>query len=159
MKLIKNIESLKMLFMAGALSIVASCGTNTENASPAEETPVNEEIATAPTGDNSQNSLDYAGTYKGVTPCADCDGIEVELTINQDSTFSLSNKYLGKGDGKPFVKTGRYSWTADGSTIELEGITDGPSKFKVGENRVWMLDMQGNKVEGALADKYILTKQ
>lgn len=159
MKISYSIATLKRLFIAGVFLIFASCGTNSENATPAQEETVKEEIAPVPTGDNSQTSVDYPGTYKGITPCADCEGIEVELIINQDSTFSLSNKYLGKGDGKPFVKTGRYSWTADGSTIELEGITDGPSKFKVGENRVWMLDMQGNKVEGALADKYILTKQ
>jgi uncharacterized lipoprotein NlpE involved in copper resistance len=159
MKISYSIATLKRLFIAGVFLIFASCGTNSENATPAQEETVKEEIAPVPTGDNSQTSVDYPGTYKGITPCADCEGIEVELIINQDSTFSLSNKYLGKGDGKPFVKTGRYSWTADGSTIELEGISDGPSKFKVGENRVWMLDMQGNKVEGALADKYILTKQ
>jgi uncharacterized lipoprotein NlpE involved in copper resistance len=159
MKISYSIATLKRLFIAGVFLIFASCGTNSENATPAQEETVKEEIAPVPTGDKSQTSVDYPGTYKGITPCADCEGIEVELIINQDSTFSLSNKYLGKGDGKPFVKTGRYSWTADGSTIELEGITDGPSKFKVGENRVWMLDMQGNKVEGALADKYILTKQ
>jgi hypothetical protein len=66
-------------------------------------------------------------------------------------------KYLGKGDAKPVIKTGKYVWV-DGGTIQLNGITDGPSKYKVGEGRMWQLDMQGNKIEGELAEKYILTK-
>jgi uncharacterized lipoprotein NlpE involved in copper resistance len=149
------------LFTSLLVSILALAFTSCANESSKDEKtePATEVISPVPTADNSQTSVDYVGTYKGTTPCADCEGIEVELIINGDSTYSLSNKYLGKGDGKPFVKTGKYSWTADGSTIELAGITDGPSKFKVGEGRIWQLDMQGNKVEGELADKYILTKQ
>ena len=26
---------------------------------------------------NSQNSLDWSGTYKGIIPCADCEGIRL----------------------------------------------------------------------------------
>jgi uncharacterized lipoprotein NlpE involved in copper resistance len=121
--------------------------------------PVEEVQDPATPADNSQNSLDWNGTYKGTTPCADCEGIEVELRLSQDSTYTLSQKYLGKGDGTPIVKTGNFTWSTDGSTVELGGITDAPAKFKVGEGRIWMLDMQGNKIEGELADKYILTKQ
>ena len=145
-------------FLIGSF-IFAFIGCANEGSVENNTQPVQEEIAPATPGDNSQTSIDYVGTYKGVTPCADCEGIEVELTIHKDSTYSISNKYLGKGDGQPIVKTGKYTWSADGSTIELDGIQDAPSKFKVGEGRVWQLDMQGNKVEGELAEKYILTKQ
>ncbi len=31
------------------------------------------------TGDNSQNSLDWPGTYTGTLPCADCEGIKTEI--------------------------------------------------------------------------------
>ena len=30
-------------------------------------------------GDNSQNALDWAGTYKGILPCADCEGMKMQL--------------------------------------------------------------------------------
>ena len=137
------------------LSFVA-CGDNDGSQSEVEE--VRLELVKIPDSVHStQNSVDFAGTYKGITPCADCEGIEVELTINMDSTYSHSMKYLGKGDGQPLVKTGKYVWI-DGGTIQLEGVADGPSKFKVGEGRIWQLDMQGNKIEGELADKYILNK-
>jgi uncharacterized lipoprotein NlpE involved in copper resistance len=137
------------------LSFVA-CGDNDGSQSEVEE--VRLELVKIPdTVHSTQNSVDFAGTYKGITPCADCEGIEVELTINMDSTYSHSMKYLGKGDGQPLVKTGKYVWI-DGGTIQLEGVADGPSKFKVGEGRIWQLDMQGNKIEGEMADKYILNK-
>jgi uncharacterized lipoprotein NlpE involved in copper resistance len=75
-----------------------------------------------------------------------------------DGTYTLDMKYLGKGDDAVATEKGTFSWLEDGNTIELSGITDGPSRYKVGENRIWQLDMDGNVVEGDLADKYILTK-
>jgi uncharacterized lipoprotein NlpE involved in copper resistance len=140
------------LFMVNTIA----CGETTEN-NKASEVEISELVPGPVDEHTTQNSVDYAGTYKGITPCADCEGIEIELTINMDSTYSHSSNYLGKGDGKAIVKTGKYVWI-DGGTIELDGMTDGPSKFKVGEGRIWQLDMEGNKIEGDLADKYILTK-
>jgi len=133
-----------------------SCGESDSNVPEAEEV-VLDLVEPVDTVHNTQNSVDYAGTYKGITPCADCEGIEVELTINRDSSYAHSITHLGKGDIAPVKKSGKFVWV-NGGTIQLSGVTDGPSKFKVGEGRIWQLDMQGNKVEGELADKYILTK-
>ena len=135
---------------------LVSCDENGENKENVEEIKLSY-VNPVDTVHNTRNSVDYAGTYKGVTPCGDCEGIEVVLTIDMDSTYSHSMKYLGKGDAKPVIKTGKYVWV-DGGTIQLNGITDGPSKYKVGGGRMWQLDMQGNKIEGELAEKYILTK-
>ena len=30
---------------------------------------------------NSRNALDWAGTYEGVLPCADCPGIQTRLSL------------------------------------------------------------------------------
>ena len=106
----------------------------------------------------SHNSLDWQGTYKGVTPCADCEGIETEITLNADLTFTLKTKYLGKGDGKVFQETGSFVWDKTGGIISLEGLKGRPSQYKVGENRLIQLDMEGNVITGDLAEKYVLTK-
>ncbi len=37
----------------------------------------------------SQNSLDWAGVYEGVLPCADCPGIQTRLTLSRDETYEL----------------------------------------------------------------------
>jgi uncharacterized lipoprotein NlpE involved in copper resistance len=107
--------------------------------------------------DDSKSSLDWAGTYTGTVPCADCAGIATELMLHDNSTYMLSEKYLGKKDTLENKMEGKFKWL-DGSVIELEGITSGPSKYFVAEGKLLKLDMQGNKVEGALADKYILQK-
>ena len=116
----------------------------------AVETPAN--------SDNSQNSLDWQGTYKGVTPCADCEGIETEMVLNADLTFTLKTKYLGKGDGKIFQEVGSFVWDKAGGIISLEGLKGRPSQYKVGENQLIQLDMEGNTITGDLAEKYVLTK-
>jgi copper homeostasis protein (lipoprotein) len=115
--------------------------------------------ASLPIGDNSMTSLDWNGTYKGVTPCADCEGIETMITLNLDKTYALSTKYLGKKDVKTYMKTGKFEWSADGGSVTLKGITNAPSQYRVGENKLFQLDMQGKMIEGGLASKYILAKQ
>jgi uncharacterized lipoprotein NlpE involved in copper resistance len=114
--------------------------------------------ATPTVSDNSKNSLDWQGTYKGVTPCADCEGIETELVLNQDLTYVKKTKYLGKGDGNIFQETGDFDWNATGGIIDLKGLKGRPSQYKVGENRLIQLDMQGKPIGGDLARKYILTR-
>ncbi len=37
----------------------------------------------------SENSLDWHGTYYGVTPCASCPGIETELTLTPDLNYII----------------------------------------------------------------------
>ena len=49
-----------------------------------------------PTGDNSYNALDWEGTYMGIVPCADCEGIEKTILLNKENTYTLTSKYLGK---------------------------------------------------------------
>lgn len=103
--------------------------------------------------DTSQNALDWPGTYKGVLPCGDCDGIETVLTLNADMTYRLIETYQGEA-GKPASAKGIFVWDKAGQVVTLaEG-----RKFKVGEGRVWHLDMEGKVITGGLADAYVLTK-
>ncbi|WP_151720543.1 copper resistance protein NlpE [Gemmobacter serpentinus] len=109
-----------------------------------------------PTGDTSQNALDWAGRYEGLLPCADCAGIRSVLDLTEDGHFTLSETYEGKG-GTAFVTKGRFTWDAAGSVITLGKGSD-LRRFKVGEGRIWHLDQQGRVIDGALAENYILTK-
>jgi uncharacterized lipoprotein NlpE involved in copper resistance len=104
-----------------------------------------------------QNSLDWKGTYAGVLPCADCEGIETEIMLHGDNTYMIETKYKG-GKNKGTKGDGKFTWV-DGNTIQLDNIKDGPSKYMVAENKLIQLDMNGKKIEGALADKYILIKK
>jgi uncharacterized lipoprotein NlpE involved in copper resistance len=108
-------------------------------------------------GSTAKNSLDVIGAYKGVIPCADCEGIETSISLQADSTYTITTTYIGK-QKKAYTGKGKWSWV-DGFTIILDGIKDAPNKYFVGENKLIQLDMNGQKITGELAAKYHLTKQ
>ena len=116
-------------------------------------------IDTIHTDDNSETSLDWDGVYVGTTPCANCEGIETELTLGKNKTFVLKTKYIGKGAEKINTEKGIFSWDESGSVIVLNGLEHKPNQYKVGENHLVQMDMQGKIVEGSLASKYILQKK
>lgn len=116
------------------------------------------EIAATPDSHNSANSLDWAGVYKGVVPCADCEGIETSLTLHMDKTYQLSTTYLGK-DRAIFQQQGKFEWDATGSIIQLLGQKEGAAHYKVVENQLIQLDMAGQVITGNLAEQYKLSKQ
>ncbi len=105
----------------------------------------------------SKNSLNWAGTYKGVLPCADCEGIETVLILFNDSSYHFKQIYLGKKNNE-FEKHGSFVWNKEGNTIELENISDSPNKYLVRENSLVQLDIEGNVIAGELANKYLLNK-
>jgi uncharacterized lipoprotein NlpE involved in copper resistance len=110
------------------------------------------------TGHNSRNSLDWQGTYNGILPCADCEGIQTVILLNSDLTYTLKTKYLGKADSV-FESSGTFNWNDSGNTITLNNIENNRSaSYFVGENTLTQLDLKGNKITGDLANSYILKK-
>src|SRR5690554_2297646 len=82
----------------------------------------------------SELSVDWAGVYKGVTPCADCMGIETVLELRKDKTYTLSMTYMGRPEVGPYIQKGAFNWDQTGAQISL--ATEGePIKIKVGENK------------------------
>jgi len=106
---------------------------------------------------NSRNSLDWAGVYSGIIPCADCEGINVLITLNSDETYKMSYHYIDKG-GDVFTDAGIFRWNANGDTITLDGKCI-PRFYKVVENILIQLDIEGKIISGDLANYYILKKQ
>ncbi len=108
---------------------------------------------------NAKISLDYIGLYEGVLPCADCEGIETHLSLVDETNFVLKTNYLGKKKKLTNEVRGVYSWNDAGNTIILSGIEKAPNSYFVGENYLTQLDMEGNKIEGDLAERYVLQKK
>ena len=104
---------------------------------------------------NAFNSLDWQGTYQGTLPCADCNGIQTSIRLNADLSFRMEESYLGKSNS-PIISSGKFQINAAGNTIQLEGRS--PGQYKVAENRLIQLDMQGNEISGAMKDLYVLQK-
>lgn len=142
----------QIFILAIASTLIFSCEKKQE------EVITNPPAENAVDAHNAKNSLDILGTYKGTLPCADCEGIETEITLNKDETYTKKTKYLGKDD-KVFEELGDYTWSEDGNTLSLEGIDSEPIEYMVKENSLLQMDMQGNKITGDLSEKYILEKQ
>jgi len=111
------------------------------------------------TADNSQNSLDWQGTYYGSLPCADCPGIETVVTLNANGTYRMTSHYKEANEGD-LSYAGQFQWTKDGSSVILNNADgNGNSRtLKVGENKLFWLDATGKAVTGDLAGNYTLQK-
>jgi uncharacterized lipoprotein NlpE involved in copper resistance len=90
---------------------------------------------------NSRNALDWAGTYEGVLPCADCPGIQTRVMLMADGQFELSTRYIDR-QTTPTTTRGRFAWNAAGSDITL-GADSAAPRFRVGEGRLLQLDRDG----------------
>jgi uncharacterized lipoprotein NlpE involved in copper resistance len=102
---------------------------------------------------------DHIGLYQGILPCADCEGIETSLYLMANNAYLLTKVYKGMADDKAYKEIGDFEWNADGTTVTLSNIEDAPNQFIVEDTRAIQLDMEGKKIEGELAELYVLVKQ
>ena len=86
---------------------------------------------------NSRNSLDWAGTYEGVLPCADCPGTKTRLTLNYDGSYRLVTQAQGSQNAEKTV-SGVFTWQPSGNAITLDE-RGGRQQFSVGEGRLTVL--------------------
>jgi len=114
------------------------------------------EAHTIPDSHNSQNSLDWTGRYSGVLPCASCPGIETLVTLHEDGTFNRSMLYIDEAP-IPQSDSGAVTWNAAGSKVTL-GEGESARQYQVGENRLFHLDQNGERITGDLAGRYVLEK-
>lgn len=149
-------------FFIAAIFIFAGCTEESPKVDPEthlKDTSTEQTTTEIKTSDShtSETSLDWAGTYTGVMPCADCEGIETVLTLNQDDTYSMEMTYLGK-NVDPFAEKGTFKWSDDGKKVTLINDEGTGTQFLVGENIVTQLDGDGNLITGDMAEKFILKK-
>jgi uncharacterized lipoprotein NlpE involved in copper resistance len=130
-------------------SLLSGCMTKKEGGLPAGD-----QAATKPADmHNSRNSLDWAGTYEGVLPCADCPGIKTRLTLNQDGSYELSTQYLDRQPA-PQVVRGQFTWNAGGNAVALDA-KGGGQQFSVGEGRLSQLNRDGTPVMASSANRVL----
>lgn len=106
-----------------------------------------------------KNSLDWAGEYQGVLPCADCEGINTTVILNSEGTFYVKKEYLKSDNNKILESNGSFSWDKRGFIITLEGTEEFIKSYKVVEGALIYLDNNGEQITGVLADRYRLVKK
>jgi uncharacterized lipoprotein NlpE involved in copper resistance len=109
------------------------------------------------TADHSAAPLNWNGTYRGVLPCADCQGIETSITLDKNLNYFAQMKYLGRNTD-PINRQGTFTWDASGTTIRLHGMPEGPDRYLVGGDALIQLDREGKRITGDLAAKYVLPR-
>lgn len=106
----------------------------------------------------------YQGTYTGVTPCADCPGIDTSLTLNENmygnpTTYSLTLNYQERDT--TFTETG--TWTVSTwknkplITLVPKESTQVTYYEVLGNNQIRQLDGDRNQIPDSMP--FTLTKE
>lgn len=140
---------MKQIFIIAASLSLLACQSNTTTSHAHNE-------SFKDTLHNSQNSLDWSGTYIGIIPCADCPGIETTVVLNQDETFTYKASYLERN--LILIDSGKFMWHDHGSIVHIKG-KEVDMKYKVGENQLFSLDQEEKIIDGPLHNNYILKKE
>lgn len=148
-----------ILYVALLLMVAFSCKNKSDlNINSEDKEILNTPKTVIDNAHNSKTSLDYLGTYKGIIPCASCEGIQTVLTLLKDETFSRTVQYLGK-ETQGTTQNGTYSWDDEGSKIVVITTTGETQMYQVKENILVHLDGDGNRIESDFAEQYQLLKQ
>lgn len=100
----------------------------------------------------------YVGSYLGVLPCGDCEGMETKIILNENYTYTKSVRYLGKGI-KIFEQKGSFKWNDLGNVVLLDDIKNAPNQYLVVKDKLIQLDLEGTIIQGNLSKDYELSKQ
>jgi heat shock protein HslJ len=86
-------------------------------------------------------------SFDGVIPCADCLGIRLTVTLEEDRSFTLRRTYL-RSDGRPdsFHSRGRWRLEDGGQRLVLQEVAEAPRQFSVGDQTIRLLDTQGRPI-------------
>jgi uncharacterized lipoprotein NlpE involved in copper resistance len=100
-----------------------------------------------------------AENYVGTLPCADCEGIDVSLQLNHDSSYIMNSFYKGtRGDStnNHFADTGKWILNADTLYLSAKNHT---TKYIKTDTALTQLDGNGKIITGPLASMFILHKK
>ena len=142
-----------------ALLFLTGCKSATDPSAENESTPSTSPALSGASDHTAISARDHIGLYKGLLPCADCDGIETSLYLMANNAYLLTKVYKGKDDHKTYKHIGDFEWNEEGTVVMLSNMENAPNQFIIEDTRAIQLDMAGNKIEGQLADQYVLTKQ
>ena len=124
----KYIITMKKILLASVALVLASCG----------------------------DKAPYEGTYEGTFPCADCDGINVSLTIGKDTYTSeeIMNELTDEDNGK-------VSYDAQNKVLTLTSEKENgkTQQYQVKEDGSIVFLDEGKEITGTLASYYILKKK
>lgn len=108
---------------------------------------------------NKSKNQDWVGIYRGVMPCADCEGIKTQLELRSNNKYILTQKYMRKND-TIFKHKEDFDWNKKTKIISLNNSTNLNLNFKYiyENNKLKLLDSEGNKIQSEFEDLYSLKR-
>lgn len=87
-------------------------------------------------------------SWRGVLPCADCEGIETTLFLEKDGTWVMNQRYQGAKDPSSFATYG--SWARTAEKLVLTDSKGEKTYLRAKGEGMELLDQQGNPIESQL---------
>lgn len=92
-------------------------------------------------------------SWRGVLPCADCEGIETSLFLEKDGTWIMNERYQGvRSEPSSFASYGVWARTAD--TLVLTDSKGEKAYYRAKGDKLEMMDREGKPIVSTL--NYIL---
>lgn len=99
-----------------ALAALAACSSGKKHEALPEPQSGGQQLLA-----NARQSTVWQGTYQGILPCANCEGIATMLVLEPNGTYVMRTRQLGI-DNKDRKYEGTYEWQGD-SMVRLSGET------------------------------------
>ncbi len=87
-------------------------------------------------------------SWRGVLPCADCEGIETSLFLEKDGSWVMNQRYQGGKGPATFGSYGNWARTAD--KLILTDTGGHKTYFRAKGEALEMLDQEGNPITSQL---------
>lgn len=135
---------------AALLGILSACGGG--NKQPAVDSTA-ASVSDSPYANISSPAAKVAGSYQGTLPCADCPGIDYQISLYDNSRYEELMVYRDRNNNRASIDTGM--WKLENDSIIILARRE-KQKFLFEDGKLYQLDQEGKRITGALADNYIL---
>lgn len=96
------------------------------------------------------------GTYRGVLPCADCEGVQYKLSLSSDDQFELK-EYHADHSCEECTHRGNFNFDKERKRLRLP--LDGKQmRFQFKDEFLFLLDEGGEPVVGEISESTFLSK-
>lgn len=99
---------------------------------------------------------EVAGTYTGVFPCDDCDGVDTEIELLPDGQFRLFQSYINQD--YDVARHGEYEFDNEAKIVKLHPEDEDAAhhQYKITENGLEKLDKRGRVYKEEIRKSYQL---
>ena len=98
----------------------------------------------------SSAAASWTGTYRGMLPCPDCEGLRISLSLFKDATYELQTEQIGSD--KRFERRGSFTFNGDETRITLDANGQNRSFDILPPNRLRMLGKDAAPITGPDAE-------